>query len=339
MLTLLGGEVVKQVRTFATTTAGLLGLCDWLSSNQVSHVARGSTGVYWRLEVAGLGDSVSTAAMKAYINVCFSKKMFLEAGVRRRRLFGCAKRCFAGLWRCDTGYCHFEYRTGSEYRWFSGILCVGYLAVALIACSQSTTAMPKPAHPTATPLSKGALLYRANWSKGLAGWQATAGWRVVGGDVQTDGKDDRTLTVPYRPVVSNYAIEFRMRIVTLPPLGSDFGSFLVSAEQEPDKDGYQAGIIQIPGPGPHPLSVHPQVEVYTEPVDPSNPGTAHDQEFGFTWHSYRIEVRGGVVNFSIDGQVSGRASSNQTSMLSHGPIQVEVSNVVVEVSDFRMLVA
>ena len=83
MLTLLGGEVVKQVRTFATTTAGLLGLCDWLSSNQVSHVVRESTGVYWRLEVAGLGDSVSTAAMKAYINVSFSKKMFLEAGVRR----------------------------------------------------------------------------------------------------------------------------------------------------------------------------------------------------------------------------------------------------------------
>jgi transposase len=37
-----------QVRTFASTTAGLLALGDWLRSQQVSHVAMESTGVYWR---------------------------------------------------------------------------------------------------------------------------------------------------------------------------------------------------------------------------------------------------------------------------------------------------
>jgi transposase len=37
-----------QVRTFATTTAGLLALAQWLSREQVSHVAMESTGVYWR---------------------------------------------------------------------------------------------------------------------------------------------------------------------------------------------------------------------------------------------------------------------------------------------------
>lgn len=48
MLTLLGGQVTKQVRTFATTTEGLLALADWLTSQQVSHVALESTGIYWR---------------------------------------------------------------------------------------------------------------------------------------------------------------------------------------------------------------------------------------------------------------------------------------------------
>ncbi len=48
MLTLLTGEVVTQVRTFATTTAGLLALADWLTTQQVTHVALESTGVYWR---------------------------------------------------------------------------------------------------------------------------------------------------------------------------------------------------------------------------------------------------------------------------------------------------
>src|ERR671921_1498762 len=41
------GEPVKQVRTFATMTADLLALGDWLAANGVTHVALESTGVYW----------------------------------------------------------------------------------------------------------------------------------------------------------------------------------------------------------------------------------------------------------------------------------------------------
>src|SRR6266566_4016130 len=42
------GKVSREVRTFATTTAGLLGLSDWLGEHDVSQVAMESTGVYWR---------------------------------------------------------------------------------------------------------------------------------------------------------------------------------------------------------------------------------------------------------------------------------------------------
>jgi Transposase len=42
------GQVHKQVRTIATTTAGLLALADWLAALQISHVALESTGIYWR---------------------------------------------------------------------------------------------------------------------------------------------------------------------------------------------------------------------------------------------------------------------------------------------------
>ena len=48
MLTAANGQVHKQVRTFATTTVGLLALADWLEGQQVTHVAIDSTGVYWR---------------------------------------------------------------------------------------------------------------------------------------------------------------------------------------------------------------------------------------------------------------------------------------------------
>jgi transposase len=42
------GTAKKELRTFGTTTGELLKLSDWLSDNQVTHVAMESTGVYWK---------------------------------------------------------------------------------------------------------------------------------------------------------------------------------------------------------------------------------------------------------------------------------------------------
>jgi len=42
------GRVTEQARTFATATADLLGLADWLAESGVRHVAMESTGVYWK---------------------------------------------------------------------------------------------------------------------------------------------------------------------------------------------------------------------------------------------------------------------------------------------------
>jgi transposase len=43
-----GSQVVTDVKTFATTTKGLLALADWLSGYGVTQVAMEATGVYWR---------------------------------------------------------------------------------------------------------------------------------------------------------------------------------------------------------------------------------------------------------------------------------------------------
>lgn len=40
--------VHREVRTFATTTSGLLALADWLSAHGCTHVAMEATGVYWK---------------------------------------------------------------------------------------------------------------------------------------------------------------------------------------------------------------------------------------------------------------------------------------------------
>jgi transposase len=41
-------KVVKEVRTFETTTTSLMALSDWLSENKCTHVAMEATGVYWK---------------------------------------------------------------------------------------------------------------------------------------------------------------------------------------------------------------------------------------------------------------------------------------------------
>jgi transposase len=41
-------KAVTDVRTFATTTAGLLSLSEWLSASNCKHVAMEATGIYWK---------------------------------------------------------------------------------------------------------------------------------------------------------------------------------------------------------------------------------------------------------------------------------------------------
>lgn len=41
-------KLVTEVKTFATTTAGLLALSQWLAENDCTHAAMEATGVYWR---------------------------------------------------------------------------------------------------------------------------------------------------------------------------------------------------------------------------------------------------------------------------------------------------
>jgi len=62
-----GGKVVREVRTFGTTTAGLLELAAWLGESGCTHVAMEATGVYWRpvwhvLAEGGFGLVLANAA-------------------------------------------------------------------------------------------------------------------------------------------------------------------------------------------------------------------------------------------------------------------------------------
>src|SRR5690242_18836930 len=42
------GQISREVRTYETTTAGLLALSAWLAEQECTHVAMEATGVYWK---------------------------------------------------------------------------------------------------------------------------------------------------------------------------------------------------------------------------------------------------------------------------------------------------
>src|SRR6516165_12274051 len=51
------GKVSRSVRTFATTTASLIELGEWLETSGCTHVSMEATGVYWKPVWQVLADS------------------------------------------------------------------------------------------------------------------------------------------------------------------------------------------------------------------------------------------------------------------------------------------
>lgn len=219
---------------------------------------------------------------------------------------------------------------------------VGFLIFSLGACSAGTsstavppaTSVPTAGHPSPTPttLPSGTVLYQADWSHGLAGWQGAHGWKVVQGQLETDSSDPLTLTIPYRPTVTDYAVEIRLQIVRL--LQQNGGYFTIFASKAPGKDGYQAGVLNLEGSEPRPNGAHPQAQVFIDPASSMAPGSGLpiDYEPGFKWHTFRVEVQGNEARLLDDGVQIGRASSEQTDVLSNGPIGLSSELVVLRIS-------
>src|SRR5579863_5209456 len=166
---------------------------------------------------------------------------------------------------------------------FLFVLLVGTLLFSLGACSagtaptnvgpQATVPVTQPSGPTPTPLPAGIVLYQANWSHGISGWPETQGWKVVQGLLENDSSSpSAAFAIPYRPLVSDYAIEIRLQIVHL--LSQRGGaSFAIFATKAPGKDGYQAGVNTILGSAPHPMAAHPASQILLDPYQDTAPGS------------------------------------------------------------------
>jgi len=226
-----------------------------------------------------------------------------------------------------------------RYQWKYAL--PGMLMIFLMSCSQSpatpTTTHISPtastSHPPVSPtVVPGTLLYQANWSKELSGWQGSAGWRASGGYLQTNEGESLSITAPVHLAVSNYAVEFQLQVLHLSQNG---GYFLFTAKKSPDKDGYVAGVLNLLISGPRPFGSHPQAQVYLDPTSSSSMQTI-DFEPQFQVRTYRVEIRGPWVRFFVDGSAVSDATSSRTAHLSNGPLNLLCTKVALRVSHFRI---
>lgn len=227
-------------------------------------------------------------------------------------------------------------------------LLVGFLLFSLVACSAGTASTNVPSqaastgasHPSPTPTHApaGTVLYQADWSHGLSGWTQVQGWKVVQGQLESDSSDSAIFTIPYRPSVSDYAIEMRLEIVRLLSQtgGSSFDIFAIKA---PGKAGYQAGVSNILGSAPHPMAAHPQAQIFLDPFDYVGVGNGLPNAFYPRpgWQTYRVEVHGNEAILLVDGAQVSSATSQQTDTLSNGPLGLSSQMLVLRVSSVRVL--
>ncbi len=232
----------------------------------------------------------------------------------------------------------------SLLRQIAYVMLLALLVLMCVACSSNTTLPPQVKHTsttqplqraTATPstVPKGTLLYKANWSRGLAGWQGAHGWEIKQGQLTTQSDDPVAITIPYTITIPNYAIEARVRIVRL--LHRDGGYFSIFTKPTTNKDGYQAGVSDLKGTEPRPNGSHAQVHAFIDPMSSMAPNSFEpvDYEPHFDWHTYRVEIQDNQASIFIDGTSESTANSIRTDTLSNGPISLGSAMVVIQISD------
>ena len=158
----------------------------------------------------------------------------------------------------------------------SALLSMLLSVAALAACAPLTPARIAPTattQATATATAVPRLVYQADWSHGLAGWAPTRGWTVSGAVLRSDTGNDRQITLPFRPLTPNYAVEFRLRIVSLAPGAGT--QYALRVDPAAGVDGFVALVEHVTVPGTRLFPDHPHEMIYIDPMTDQEDFGAH----------------------------------------------------------------
>jgi hypothetical protein len=147
---------------------------------------------------------------------------------------------------------------------------------------------PVPPPPVCGP---GCVLYHANWTNGMNGWNSTAsGWTAADGQLLYQGGGS-TSYPPYQlpENTSNYAVEAQIEMIQNGDCGSSWGIAL--------GDTYQAGGY---------IDVNCNRDAQKLRLGNASADTSVDNN----WHTFRVEVRGNNLQLFYDGHLAVQATDN-----------------------------
>ena len=212
---------------------------------------------------------------------------------------------------------------------------VALLSVLILLCAGCGGSPPPSGQATPVGTPAGTLLFQSDWTHGIADWKPTQGWTLTNGVLQSSTGDNLSLTLPYQPSVSNYAVEFRLLILDVPRSGA---SFALDVPPSNGRDGYSAGVADLLPDKVNLFARHPQINVLINPAHPPGSGGGEylDFEHHFEWRTYRVEVRGNTATIYADGHRYAYGTSEDTQTLSTGPLQFECATVQLQLAWFRV---
>lgn len=242
---------------------------------------------------------------------------------------------------CREAHHHAAGRGRPTTRILGALLTIMLSVSALAACAPTQPSANGGKAPTPTTAATAAprLVYQADWSHGLAGWKGTMGWSASGGIVRSDMGANRRLTSPFQPTTPNYAVEFRLQLVTAST--TDATQYAFSADSATGADGYIALFDNISFSDKRLYPQHPHESIYIDPLIHQEDRGAftlqiHDFEPGIIWRTYRIEVRGTKAVLLIDSRIASWARTTQGTQLSKGALRFYSTGVVLKLSDFKV---
>jgi hypothetical protein len=180
--------------------------------------------------------------------------------------------------------------------------------------------------------------FTADWSQGLSGWQATPGWTVTNGTLESSTATGLALTIPYQPPAGTYTVEIDLQVVSVPANG---GYYRLEVPASPSADGYSAGVFNLRAPGPRPNGDHPTITTGIDPTGDQDSTSGDlpvaDFEPGERVRTYQIEVNSSSVSLYVDGHFFVVASSTKSAPLATGPLRLAVSGAQVRITGLRVI--
>jgi hypothetical protein len=212
------------------------------------------------------------------------------------------------------------------------------VSLFIAACGSSTATVRATATMAPTPMPTPAILFQADWSRGLGGWQATPGWSVVNGVLRNDPSAEQRLTIPFQPPAGAYAIEIELQVVNVTVKG---GFFLFDVPAGPNGDGFETGITGLrTAGGVRPNGDHPTIRTLITPLSDQDTTVSirsqADYEPGDQMRTYRIVVDGKALRMYVDGRFYVSGDSTRGPSLVAAPLLFHVDGAVFHIAGLRI---